>query len=219
MSDSYDGNVNTEIVVVAGCLEADDLPPLTLVESLLVAPLRAFRMQVYLKARCAPQHRQTALRGHVVAFPNPAPSALAGCFPMSLDDIPTYFNVVLIAAAGSVEEAREKARRSKVLRVRGRVVVKWARHIAAVLEKRPHLAVDIRLNESALAAYERMGDGGVPEQLVHNIVYTEDDDEASTLRRVFMADRQGYAAQRTGAAMDPLAVSTCCANHDESDNH
>jgi hypothetical protein len=58
-----------------------------------------------------------AMRGHVVAFPNPAPEELNKIFPLSLEDIPEMLSVVLLAPAQTQEQAERMAKNVKILQV------------------------------------------------------------------------------------------------------
>lgn len=80
--------------------DGQPLPPLTLVESLLVAPLRPMRAVVICKPPGVRQRPNDsfarALRGHVVAFPNPPARALTQCFPQPLDSITELIQVNML---------------------------------------------------------------------------------------------------------------------------
>lgn len=79
--------------------DGQPLPPLTLIESLIVAPLRPMRHVIVCKPADTRQRPNDtfvrALRGHVIAFPNPPARALASCFPCALEDVPDLIQVRL----------------------------------------------------------------------------------------------------------------------------
>lgn len=101
----------------------EDLEPLTLLEELLLAAIRPqlFLLQLKLGGRSQTfpnSTYQTAMRGHVLAFPNPPMDTLAGMFPMPLEDVPEHFMVVFLAPAANQDDVVKMARRSKALQVR-----------------------------------------------------------------------------------------------------
>jgi hypothetical protein len=98
-----------------------DLPPLTYMESVLVGVLRPSRHIIYLKPRggldANEMYSQKAMRGHVVAFPNPSPEALARSFPVRMADVPEVLQVVLLSSVTSDEDLLQRMNSSKVLQV------------------------------------------------------------------------------------------------------
>lgn len=99
------------------------LPQLTLVESMLLAPLRSLKCIVLMKPAGITQQRpancyQKAYRGHVLAYPNPpAASALAQQFPLHPDSLPEHIGVVFMAPQECSEQLQSMARSSKCLQV------------------------------------------------------------------------------------------------------
>ena len=79
------------------CHDHQPLPPLSLVERVLLAPHRAMRHTIICKptearARSADTYTR-GIRGHLIAFNNPPTQCLANCFPCPLGDVPVLLNV------------------------------------------------------------------------------------------------------------------------------
>ena len=97
-----------------------DMDLLTPLEALVVAPLRCSKHVFALKGAYPHQpedQRQKATRGHVVAFPNVHPRAIASSFPLSPDDIAQHVSVVLITNTTSRAEVEKKVASSKVCHI------------------------------------------------------------------------------------------------------
>ena len=96
------------------------LPPLTVLEEKLVAPLRATR---HLMFCCPPNHHnppnsiQKGLRGHVIAIPNPPVKDLAGIFPVEVDRISDVIQVVFLVQATKQQSLHDLAKQTKALSV------------------------------------------------------------------------------------------------------
>jgi len=155
-----------------------DLPPLTLFERQLIAPVRVYRFTVLLKTgnkNRAPCAYPRARRGHVYMVPNADPLSMRSAFPTPLDDAPEMVQVVLMSATTSVEAIQQALSQSKALVVRGRVVVQWLDHLVRLYRSKGWLALEdgtppasgspfLQFNSDAVCAYRALGDA-VPSQL------------------------------------------------------
>lgn len=186
------------------------LVPLTWIEELIVAPWRAFRCMIALKGPSDARPNfaiQQGLRGHVTAFPNPDPRRMATAFPPNPREIAKHVQVVLLTPAASEEEARKQARRVKPLHVRGRVVRDWVNHIKAVHPSLPY-------NDANMQAFANMD--GVPDFLLHHMVYPRTNDDANAMHEAFEDDTRGYAGTRYGTA-EEQAAHTPASGVDDAD--
>lgn len=171
------------------------LPPLTLVEMCLVAVLRSVRHIITVrpagKGSRANDLLFRAMKGHVIAFPSSGPQLLALMLPGRLQDVPKNMQVIFITRAASREQVAEWAQRSKPLWIKGRKVVLWARHLAAVYQAR---GIKVQLDEQALAELEQFE--GVPQGLIDDAVCAETDEQALALQRSFY-ERHAAGMQET----------------------
>ena len=95
----------------------NDLPPLTPLEAIIVAPLRTNKHIVVLRETYSHQpedQRQKGMRGHVIAFPSVHPSTIASAFPLNPDDICEHVGVVLLSNVTSREEVERRVQEAKV---------------------------------------------------------------------------------------------------------
>lgn len=182
------------------------LETMTLVESTIVAPLRAFRLLLVCRAagngaRSA-DTLQRAMRGNVVAIPKSTPAQFASIFPCRVEDIPWVIHVILIAAASTKQRSKELAKKVAALHVRGPLCVLWARHTENVLRDCPA----IRLDENALQAYETINE--VPDSVAEAVQATSSEAEAEHAWHAVRKRRAGYAATRYGSAIEEAAATT-----------
>ena len=126
-----------------GRLLADDgdmveLPPLSVVERLVVSPVRHSRYLTTAYDQRSHQSRSVGLSGHITAFSKPTPQqldeALLQHFPASLAELGNLVQLVLVTA-DSKEAALEKARNIEELKVNGRLVHLWCKHITEAWSK------------------------------------------------------------------------------------
>ena len=126
-----------------GRLLADDgdmveLPPLSVVERLVVSPVRHSRYLTTAYDQSSHQSRSVGLSGHITAFSKPTPQqldeALLQHFPASLAELGNLVQLVLVTA-DSKEAALEKARNIDELKVNGRLVHLWCKHITEAWSK------------------------------------------------------------------------------------
>ena len=126
-----------------GRLLADDgdmveLPPLSVVERLVVSPVRHSRYLTTAYDQSSHQSRSVGLSGHITAFSKPTPQqldeALLQHFPASLAELGNLVQLVLVTA-DSKEAALEKARNIEELKVNGRLVHLWCKHITEAWSK------------------------------------------------------------------------------------
>lgn len=104
------------LVVVDAGMRPIGLPELTLLESLILSPLRPIRYFALTKPHASRGDSSAlteVLRAHVVAYPNPPPGKLGGVFPLRMGEILQHSLVVLISAADTIETARKKAKKHK----------------------------------------------------------------------------------------------------------
>ena len=116
--------------------------------------------------------------------------------------------VMFVAPASSRAEALELAQKAPALRVRPRVVERWARFLT-----RPDIAERWRaarggrpvvLNEPLLYQLGTTGqEFVVPPALLQRALHATNMDQANIVLDAFNRERQGYAAARTGHADDP----------------
>ena len=126
-----------------GRLLADDgdmveLPPLSVVERLVVSPVRHSRYLTTAYDQSSHQSRSVGLSGHITAFSKPTPQqldeALLQHFPASVAELGNLVQLVLVTA-DSKEAALEKARNIEELKVNGRLVHLWCKHITEAWSK------------------------------------------------------------------------------------
>jgi hypothetical protein len=108
-----------------------NLPALTYVEAMLLAPLKVSRSMLFLRPEGRQDRPTEAYQGfwsgHVIALPQAAPDTLQKLFPMNMEDIPQVLNVVFLKPAKSPEDFQRMAERSPALKVSRRLgVVQWA---------------------------------------------------------------------------------------------
>lgn len=115
-----------------GCAPAMPLPDLTVVERMIVSPVKHTRYMTTAYNQTG-QTQNVALAGHITAFPKPTPekvdAALRKEFPASIAELGEMVSLVLVTA-GSREEALQKARTIPELTVDGRKVHLWAKQMA-----------------------------------------------------------------------------------------
>lgn len=179
------------------------LETMTLVESAIVAPLRAFRLLLVCRPSGGgprpPDSLQRAMRGNVVAIPKSTPADLSKIFPCTLQDIPEIILVVLIVAASTRKKSREIAKTVAALHVRGKLIVMWARHLMNVNRDDPSL----RLDEDALRVYENIDE--VPDSLADAAEAATTEAEADAALEAVRKRRAGYAATRYGSDVENAA--------------
>ncbi|KAG2492990.1 hypothetical protein HYH03_008889 [Edaphochlamys debaryana] len=120
-------------------------------------------------------------------------------FPCALADIPEHLLVVLVAPAASREAMRALAERTPALQLRGRMVVRWARHLARVY---PDLAASFAPPEQ-LHAWEAID--GIPDSMLDTAVAAQTAEEAQALLHPGRPDPAGPAAARFGTVEDAAA--------------
>lgn len=107
---------------------APDLPPLTLLEMLLVATYRAIRAMYMCKPGDGRGRPYDTLHrchtGHVIALCNPKPSDIIAVFPAALEDVPEIIQVVYLTAAANEEELQQMAANTPALQVSALCVVR-----------------------------------------------------------------------------------------------
>jgi hypothetical protein len=138
-----------------------------------------------------PNHRgqrflgHISLLGHVTAHPNPTPQEMSEILPLPLEHLPEVIHVVLLTAASDLQEAKAHAARCRALRVRGRVVAAWARHLSNIYQ--------LPVNDALLSVYESID--GIPDGLLtaQNTVYAQTAEEVNILQRAYTEKREGYA--------------------------
>ena len=115
-----------------------DLPPLSVLERLVVSPVQHSRYLTTAYDQRTHQTRSVSLSGHITAFSKPTPKqldeALQQHFPASVAETGHLVQLVLVTA-DSKEAALEKARHIEELKVNGRLVHLWSQHIATAWEK------------------------------------------------------------------------------------
>ena len=97
-----------------------DMDLLTPLEALVVAPLRCNKHVFALKGAYPNQpddQRQKAARGHVIAFPNIHPRAIASSFPLKREDVAEHVSVVLMTNTTSRADVERKVASSQVSQV------------------------------------------------------------------------------------------------------
>ncbi len=113
---------------------------------------------------------------------------------------------MLLAPARSRAEVEQLLRNTQTLRVNGRNVVRWVRHLAQVYADNPELLVDIAVSEARLDVIRPLD--GVPSQVVDACVHATSDEDATAMIDAFNADREGYARARYGSADDPASAGS-----------
>ncbi len=109
--------------------------------------------------------------------------------PQHPDRLPELVRIIFADAAATDAQIMQLLRSSTCLFVRPRVIMWWARHIAATY--------NIALDANALNAWDALGDGPVvPEQLRHAVVAPPTEEAAEQLAQVYIADREGPARVR-----------------------
>ncbi|KXZ41220.1 hypothetical protein GPECTOR_641g751 [Gonium pectorale] len=179
-----------------------ELEQLTAVEERLLAIWRPLRQVVVCRppSASAAEEAHVKLRAHVVAFKAPTLQQLASVFPCHPDQVPDLISVVFVSPAQTPAEVAALARRTPALHVRGKVVARWARHLAGVY--------GMTADERAVAAWEQHGDeGGVPPSLLQTAVAATLAEEADALLRLLRADQEGYARTRYGTEEEAAARS------------
>ena len=115
-----------------------DLPPLSVLERLVVSPVQHSRYLTTAYDQRTHQTRSVSLSGHITAFSKPTPKqldeALQQHFPASVAETGHLVQLVLVTA-DSKEAALEKARHIEELKVNGRLIHLWSQHIATAWEK------------------------------------------------------------------------------------
>jgi len=131
-----------------GCAPAMPLPDLTVVERMIVSPVKHTRYMTTAYNQTG-QTQNVALAGHITAFPKPTPekvdAALRKEFPASIAELGEMVSLVLVTA-GSREEALQKARTIPELTVDGRKVHLWAKQMAHAWSQ-----VDIPLLQASIS--------------------------------------------------------------------
>ena len=133
-----------------------DLPPLSVLERLVVSPVQHSRYLTTAYDQRTHQTRSVSLSGHITAFSKPTPKqldeALQQHFPASVAETGHLVQLVLVTA-DSKEAALEKARHIEELKVNGRLVHLWSQHIATAWEKLdiPFLQASIPVPHSTYA--------------------------------------------------------------------
>lgn len=94
--------------------------------------------------------------------------------------------------ARSLDDVRAALQRSPALHVRGRHVVAWARHLAAVQQSVPL--------GSSLLLQQYMQLDGVPLQLAEAAVFATTDSDVREMATAFHTHRSGYTETRNSAA-------------------
>jgi hypothetical protein len=144
------------------------LPPLTRVEQLLISAVRIYALVVKLTPGAG---GQSALKGHVIAFPHQGPAVAGAVFRGRLprvDDVTDAITVVYVGSDGNRERALTAALACPHLRARADVVFAWLHMLAALqpdarawaLEDTPAVREAIdglqrRLAEAAIVANDR----------------------------------------------------------------
>lgn len=113
-----------------GLLNDPELPPLRMLEELILSAFRVSRGHV-LKLFVGRDHRnhRKSFQGHVFAYPqgSVAEALQATNWPLRPELIPEFLHVVLVGPVGSIDEARRLAKEAThVLSVRGWVIVRYA---------------------------------------------------------------------------------------------
>lgn len=119
------------------------LQPLTMIEEKLVALNRVHRLCFIMKPAtwswgADATTRQLCHRAHVIAFPNASVDKLLTCLPPRLSTLPEMIQVVFLTMVSTDDDValaaavRKMAGRSPALRVRGALIVKWAKHLRRV---------------------------------------------------------------------------------------
>ncbi|KXZ41585.1 hypothetical protein GPECTOR_378g174 [Gonium pectorale] len=151
-------------------------------------------------ATCKEEEAHVKLRAHVVAFKAPTPQQLASVFPCHPDQVPDLISVVFVSPAQTPAEVAALAHRTPAMHVRGKVVARWARHLAGVY--------GLQVDAQAVAAWEQHGDeGGIPPALLQTAVAAASAEEANALLRLLRADQEGYARTRYGTEEEAAARS------------
>lgn len=139
---------NSLFNVDTGPIPRDDagveLPALRLAEAALLAPFSVYRSLFVCTpkgARSSAGDRKScslleekqvrSLRGHVIPIKGTSPRPICKTFPVPLKDIPDIIQVIFLAPAASHQDLLELAKQTPGLQVRGKVIVQWARHLAA----------------------------------------------------------------------------------------
>lgn len=105
--------------------------------------------------------------------------------------IPECIQVVFIASTSTKEQLRALAARMPALHVRGKVIVRWAKHLNEAYIK--YLGMPSTIPESAvLALYESMD--GVPQEILNSAISTETEEEADEMLAAAMHNRAGHNA-------------------------
>lgn len=109
--------------------------------------------------------------------------------------------VVLLAPAESRADVERQLRTCRTLRVNGRNVARWVRHLAQVYNDHPELCVHINVSDARLEVISQLD--AVPQQVIDACVHARSQEEAQELANAFDADREGYARTHHGRDEDP----------------
>jgi hypothetical protein len=168
----------------------------TLLEQLCIGWLRPHRLTVVCRPQLpnaqpwrdwsGQQPHHVGLVGHVTAHANPQPQQMATMLPLPFEQLSDFVKVILLTPASDLQEAKRRAAHCPALRIRGRVVAGWVRHISAA-------SSSSGMDGALLRAYESID--GIPDSLLtaHNVVYAPTSDDVNALQRAYVSTHEGYA--------------------------
>ncbi|PNH09342.1 hypothetical protein TSOC_004037 [Tetrabaena socialis] len=182
------------------CIDPGDIPatnsrchpllPLKHAEALIVSRARTVIRVFVLRTADTPSWRPAdtlpvVMRGHSLAFPNPAPGELAEFIPFPLDQLDQLIQCLLLDAVASREELEEKIRRAECVQIRGAVIAAWLEH---VMEQETQLDID----PERIEEYRSLGmEPTVPEAIVRHAIAAHDSQLARVLQLAYANDRAG----------------------------
>jgi hypothetical protein len=131
--------------------------------------------------------------------------------PLRIADLPEYISVVMLSCANSATEVERKCKQANALRVRGRVIARWARQMAKIY---PEANGSASLDEDAVREYEALGDF-TPDSLIHNTVAPLTEDEAAPMLRTWERDTHGITPTRADTDAHNEAGTTAAATAEQ----
>jgi hypothetical protein len=176
------------------------LEPLTWIESMLVAPVRAKRYTVVLRTATGFQ-RHRAIRGHVIGVSNPPLGKLQNfLLPHSTDSLVSYIQIVFIRAVRDDAELLRLAQQTQVLKIRGAVVAMWVEHLCRAWGNQW-----VQKDDGQLQVVRSLN--GVPEVLLQRTLLAQTDAAAVAMERTFLERTAGCAPGQFDADREAAGVA------------
>ncbi|PNH07730.1 hypothetical protein TSOC_005751 [Tetrabaena socialis] len=182
------------------CIDPGDIPPtnsrghpllpLKHAEALIVSRVRTIIRVFVLHTADTPAWRPAdtlpvVMRGHSLAFPNPAPGELARCIPFPLHQLDQLIQCLLLDAVASREELEEKIRKAECVQIRGAAIAAWLEH---AMDQEMVLDIDPQhIEEYRALSMEPV----VPEAIVRHAIAAHDSQLARVLQLAYANDRAG----------------------------